>query len=102
MYSKGVLHKNANRLSRRPCVNTKCQYCAKVEKGFTKGPVARIVLSEENLETWRQEQLEDPSISIILQGKEIEIRPSWQEVASRETAANVYWSYWNSLEIKDE
>jgi len=38
--------------------------------------VARIVLSEENLETWHQEQLENPSISIILQGKGIGIRPS--------------------------
>jgi len=47
-------------------------------------------LSEENLETWRQEQLEDPEISIILQGKETGIRSCWQEIASKETAAKVY------------
>ncbi|KYQ46393.1 hypothetical protein ALC60_14612 [Trachymyrmex zeteki] len=104
IYRKGVLHKNANGLSRRPCANTKCQYCARIEiKEASKigSVVARIVLSEEKLETWRQEQLEDPGISIILQGKEAGIRPSWQEVASKETSAKVYWSYWDSLEVKD-
>jgi len=57
-----------------------------------------MVLAENNLIDWRQEQ--DPEISIFLLGKEIDKRPTWQEIASKETAAKVYWSYWDSLEIQ--
>jgi len=59
------------------------------------------------------EQLEDPGISFFVilqesyhikesyQGKETRIWSSWQVVASKKTAAKVYWSYWDFLEIKD-
>jgi len=63
--------------------------------------VARMVLAENNLINWRQDQLQDPEISIFLLGKEIGERPTWQEIASKGTAAKIYWSYWDSLEIQD-
>jgi len=65
----------------------KCEiYYARMEvkeTSKTESAVARIVLSEENLESWRQEQLEDFGISIILQGKEIEIRLSCKRLRLR-------------------
>jgi len=57
-----------------------------------------MVLAESNLIDWRQEQLQDPEISVFLLGKEVGVRPVWQEIASKGTAAKVYWSYWDSLE----
>jgi len=63
--------------------------------------VARMVLAENNLMDWRQDQLQDPEISIILLGKEIGERPTRQEIASKGTAAKIYWSYWDSLEIQN-
>jgi len=83
IYRKGVLHINADRLSRRPCENTKCQYCAKIEvkEALKTEDIAKIVLSEENLQT--QKQLEDPGISIILQGKETGIRPLGKKLRPR-------------------
>jgi len=33
--------------------------------------VARMVLAESNLIDWRQEQLQDPEISVFLLGKEL-------------------------------
>jgi len=62
--------------------------------------IARIVLAESNLMDWCQEQLQDPEILVFLLGKEIGERPAWQEIASKRTAAKVYWSYWDSLEIQ--
>ncbi|XP_018378085.1 PREDICTED: uncharacterized protein LOC108770849 [Trachymyrmex cornetzi] len=85
IYRNGILHGNADALSRRPC----------------KILLLGLFLAEDNGETWRQEQLEDPSIAIILQGKETGIRPSWQEIASRDASAKIYWSYWDSLELRN-
>jgi len=62
--------------------------------------IARMVLAESNLMHWRQDQLQDPKISVFLLGKEISERPAWQEIAAKGTAAKVYWSYWDSLEIQ--
>jgi len=50
-----------------------------------------MVLTENNLMDWRQEQLQDPEISVFLLGKEIGERPAWQEIASKGRAAKVYW-----------
>jgi len=55
------------------------------------------VLFKKNFETWRQEQLH-PSIAIILQGKKIGIRPSWQEIASGEVFTKIYWDF---LELRN-
>jgi len=54
------------------------------------------VLFKKNFETWRQEQLH-PSIAIILQGKKIGIRPSWQEIG-RKFFTKIYW---DSLELRN-
>jgi len=104
IYRKGKLHANADGLSRRPCAEDQCRYCARVEiKEAQKQEklVARMVLAENNLIDWRQEQLQDSEISIFLQGKEIGERPIWQEITSKGTAAKVYWSYWDSLEVQN-
>ena len=45
---------------------------------------------------------EHPSIAIILQEKKNGIRPSWQEIASREASTKIYWSYWDSLELRND
>lgn len=60
--------------------------------------IARIVFSGEDSDNWRKEQLEDPNVAVILLTR---VPPSWQEVAARGASAKVYWSYWDSLEVKD-
>jgi len=103
IYRKGRFHANANGLSRRSCASAQCRYCARVEMKEThkqEGLIARMAL-ENNQMDWRQEQLNDPNISIFLLGKEIDTRPMWQEVASKETVAKIYWSYWDSLQVQN-
>jgi len=104
IYRKGKFYANADGLSRRPCASAQCRYCARVEiKEAQKQEklVARMVLAENNLIDWRQDQLQDPEISIFLLGKEIGERSAWQEIAAKGTSARVYWSYWDSLEIQN-
>jgi len=104
VHRKGLSHKNADGLSRRMCETENCQYCEKVKrKSVSKQEeiVACVTLEEENLECWRQDQKKDLSISIIVQGKETNIRPSHSEVAALDISAQVYWSYWDALIIKN-
>lgn len=58
--------------------------------------VGRIELGQECSNDWRQEQLSDPSIAPIIIGKEQGQRPSWQSIASRDIATNIYCSYCSS------
>jgi len=61
--------------------------------------VARIVLEGEDLEGWHEAQRKDSSISFILQGKKIGRRPL--QVPVGDDSAQIYWSYWDSLVLKD-
>ena len=99
IHRKGKLHQNADGLSRRPCLELGCVYCAKVE--LKENSIARIILGENNLEDWQKKQSEDPIISLFLQGKEINKRPELKEI-NRDVSARIYWSYWDALVVKDK
>ncbi|KMQ92912.1 integrase core domain protein, partial [Lasius niger] len=90
--------------SRRQCESFGCEYCARIERKSTEEAekaVARLVLEEENLEEWRKGQREDPSVSIILRGKEMGVRPGHSEIAAQDVSAQIYWSYWDALTVQD-
>jgi len=96
IHRKGLSHKNADGLSRQLCETENCQYCIRVErKSVSKQEeiIARVTLEEENLERWRQDQKKDSSISIMILGKETNIRPSHSEIAVLDISAQIYWSY---------
>jgi len=74
------------------CETENCQYCERVEKKSVSKQeeiVACITLEEENVERWRQDQKKDPSISIIILGKETSIRPSHSEIAALDISTQV-------------
>jgi len=104
IHRKGLSHKNADGLSRRMCETEDCQYCAKVERKSVlkqEGIVASITLEKGNLECWRQDQRNDPSILKIIEGKEADVRPSSSEVAAWDASAQIYWTYWDALVFED-
>jgi len=81
---KGPSYKNADDLSRQLCETENCQYCVRVErKSASKQEeiIARITLEKKDLKHSRQDQRNNPSISIIL-GKETNVRPSHSEIAA--------------------
>jgi len=97
IHRKGHLHQNADGLSRRPCSELGCAYCAKVE--LKENSVARIILRENNLVEWRKRQIEDPTVSMFLREKELGERPCWQ-VVKRDVSAKIYWTHWDALVVK--
>ncbi|XP_019888240.1 uncharacterized protein LOC109611168 [Ooceraea biroi] len=96
----GKAHTNADRLSRRPYEEAACRYCEKVEsreRSNRDRNIGRIVFSEDSRSEWRTDQLRDSIISMFVRAKEIDQRPSWQEIAPNEDAAKIYWSHWDAL-----
>jgi len=71
-HRKGRMHGNADGLSRRPCLETKCKYCSRIEIQIAQdilreeGTVGRVILGGDSTGEWRKEQLEDPIASIFL------------------------------------
>ena len=104
LHRKGVAHKNADSLSRRPCAENKCNYCSKVELKENRDSfdlVRRIVFEENDFKKFREQQLNDQAIAVILQGKEVGRRPSLQEISLLEVSAKIYWTLWDALIIKN-
>jgi len=99
MHRKGILHGNANGLSRRPCEKVNCQYCFKAETKEEK-EIGRIVFDSFQI-NWREEQLKDLMLNKFLRGKEVNCRPNLQEVVSEDSSARIYWTLWDSLLIKE-
>ncbi|KMQ86926.1 integrase core domain protein [Lasius niger] len=64
--------------------------------------VARIVLEGRNFEEWCQAQRKDFGISFIIQGKEAGRRPLRSEIPLGDISAQIYWSYWDALVLKDD
>jgi len=103
VHRKGQSHKKCRWIIEF-CEANSCAYCAKVERKSmeeTGKVVARIVLEGEDLEEWREAQRRDSSVSFILQGKETGERPLHSEVPVGDDSAQIYWSYWDSLLLKD-
>lgn len=99
-HRKRKLYGNDDGLSRRPCEEENCAYCYKVD--FKQEDViGRIVFETDNLESWRKDQLEDPALTKILQGKETDRRPPWQEIILEGPSAKVYWLQWDSLILRE-
>jgi len=83
-------------LSRRPCLDDSCNYCAKVELkeiSLEENTVARIILEDDISEEWRKDQLTDSVTSVFLKGKELNRKPLFQDLASLDSSAKVYLSY---------
>ncbi|XP_036146013.1 uncharacterized protein LOC118646668 [Monomorium pharaonis] len=103
-HRKGLIHKNADGLSRRLCKTNGYGYCSRVEEKNAREKeitIARISLSEGLLENWRKEQREDPTISIFCSAKEAGMRPVRSELADGDVSALIYWSYWDALSLKN-
>ncbi|XP_036146770.1 uncharacterized protein K02A2.6-like [Monomorium pharaonis] len=101
---RGKVHNNADELSRRPCLETLCRYCIKVESNEESSKeeiFGRLVFSSENFQEWRAAQLQDAVVSKIVHFKEAGTRPDWQEIASGDPSLKIYWSYWDTLLLID-
>ena len=103
----GRQHNNADALSRRPCLASKCEHCRRAEQkeGLDSTPCrqTRLTPSEPwDPEILKTEQRADPHIRPIYQWKEAGMeRPGWPEVSAMSATTKSYWAQWNSLSIED-
>jgi len=63
--------------------------------------VARIILEDDISKEWRRDQLADSVISVFLKGKELNRKPLFQDLASLDSSAKVYLSYWDALFLRN-
>lgn len=104
----GRAHGNADALSRRPCFEAECRYCARPEE--------REQLAEEwvaveevvdggliepcSREEFGEAQKADPVLQRVFRWKREGQQPDWREVTPYGTVMKVYRSAWSNLEVR--
>jgi len=84
---------------RQKIANIVLEWKGKVHRNKKKSSL--VLLWRRKIWNIGQEQRNDPSISIIILRKETNVRPSHSEIATLDISAQIYWSYWDDLVIKD-
>lgn len=103
-HRRGLLHNNADGMSRRPC-SLQCTHCSRQEQRDPIAQVSRIRVDTED--RWTREQLaedqrHDHSIAPIIKWIEEGTRPQWHEIATFSATVKSYWAQWKSLKIENE
>ncbi|XP_029574004.1 uncharacterized protein LOC115165110 [Salmo trutta] len=111
----GLRHSNADALSRRPCAEDGCGYCAKRvererelcrEEGVT-ATVSQLRVTEcRELEAvdvgeWRRRQEEDAELRSVLRWVEERRRPPWGEVAPLSPVTKGLWAKFTVLRVAE-
>lgn len=111
----GLRHSNADALSRRPCAEDGCGYCAKRmererelcrEEGVT-ATVSQLSVTEcRELEAvdvgeWRRRQEEDAELRPVLRWVEERRRPPWGEVAPLSPVTKGLWAKFTVLRVAE-
>ncbi|XP_029595362.1 uncharacterized protein LOC115178352 [Salmo trutta] len=111
----GLRHSNADALSRRPCAEHGCGYCAKRvererelcrEEGVT-ATVSQLRVTEcRELEAvdvgeWRRRQEEDAELRPVLRWVEERRRPPWGEVAPLSPVTKGLWAKFTVLRVAE-
>ncbi|UYV82560.1 K02A2.6-like, partial [Cordylochernes scorpioides] len=101
----GKRHQNADALSRRPCV-PQCGHCARAEDKYGVRQITVQEIDEVEEQHWtgqalRKAQREDRDLLPMINWKESDERPSWEDVAPYSPKTKSLWSLWNSLTLRD-
>ena len=119
-HRSGVLHGNADAMSRRPCEN--CKHCDRldilerasapdegsllpVSTDNVVPAVQAVAINSNNLvdrwEELREAQRDDNDIKPIIEWLEqSSSRPSWEDVAACNGVTKAYWAQWQSLRLE--
>lgn len=99
VHRPGLLHGNADGLSRRPC-STGCSHCKKLDEKEEK--VYRIAASDFAPDLNIQDkQTEDPVLCKVKQWLVKGVRPDWTDLSMWDTDLKAYWAQFNTLILKD-
>ena len=94
-HRKGLLHSNADSLSRRPCVGDDCRACSRKEKKWE-------VRNVQVVEDIRGQQAQDADITLIIRRLNDYVhRPTREEMGPMNSELLTYWLEWASLQVRD-
>lgn len=96
----GGQHRNADALSRRPCI-PECKHCSRAEE-----KTANLCRTTATAPEWSDEELiadqeADPELGLIKRWKAADEKPVWQEVSRFSPSIKSYWAQWESIVIED-
>ncbi|XP_046435631.1 uncharacterized protein LOC124187364 [Neodiprion fabricii] len=97
----GVLHGNADALSRRPCGDD-CKQCSRLNKQLDPSLNVRQISLVENKEDWIIAQGKDSDLLLVRNWKSTGVRPQWEEISSMSQSLKIYWAQWDSLFLLDQ
>ena len=120
-HRSGSEHKDADPLSRRPCVEENCKQCKRYEERFLQEKVGRVSkpdipqvkpcgkdsqkIQDDFVEdgiNWKEKQVEDENITIIIKAlEEKRCRPGWNDIAPCEEETKTLWAQGDSLRLID-
>lgn len=100
----GEIHGNADGLSRRPCAPN-CQHCERTESQEADRPkpgrVECCALLPESGRGWRELQLKDPDLKMVIRWLEEGHRPPWDEVVGQSATVRNLWSQWLGVKLQE-
>ena len=114
----GRLHGNADALSRRPCAEVECPYCAKAEVKYLPEPSSQKcsvvktrakqmapvnddeIINKEHFDVGKC-QIEDPDLCNVIKWVQDGTQPNWGEISHLSETCKFYWVRFESLEYID-
>uniref|UniRef100_A0A0A9X4Z0 RNA-directed DNA polymerase n=1 Tax=Lygus hesperus TaxID=30085 RepID=A0A0A9X4Z0_LYGHE len=99
VHRPGKVHQNADGISRRPCAELNCRYCARQEEKLI--VEARLTGIENSAGEWVDEQIKDTNLNVVRNWVSAGVRPSWQDVVSFGSDTKSLWAMFDSLKLKD-
>lgn len=116
----GRLHGNADALSRRPCIENECTYCAKAETKYLPEQLTQkcsVVETRNSSPKMSSEpdkgqvqtidfdigkmQCEDPDLKNVIKWVQEGTQPNWGDISHLSEACTFYWVRFEYLEYRD-
>lgn len=116
----GCLHGNADALSRRPCIENECTYCAKAETKYLPEQLTQkcsVVETRNSSPKMSSEpdkgqvqtidfdigkmQCEDPDLKNVIKWVQEGTQPNWGDISHLSEACTFYWVRFEYLEYRD-
>ena len=112
IHRPGRQHSNADALSRLSCrqcgwTDGTTESVSAVTRSQQKqheeaaSPEDNSWLTTKSVASLKEEQLQDPVLSKIVQWKVTEAKPKWEKISAESKEVKAYWGMWRQLQVKN-
>ena len=104
-YRSGKAHRNADGMSRRPCLGQGCRFCERAEEkdGWNDddGVEWAFGMSLETELDWKTLQGADSVLKQVVQWKMDGQRPPWEQVSPHSAKLKAYWAMFDAMVLRE-